>query len=281
MYCAVLLLELRGEVCAPPEVARGEGEEDLEGADVLQLGNDLVSGALPVLGGPWNPLEHNARVFHLQDDTSSSSHTFFAPHASEIGVGSQPLSLHDRHGGEEEVWRLGKPFIDIEQSLLEIVLLRQLDCPLVTQSKLSIWQEHGPGLDVEVFEVHKVDWFLALPRSKVQIGDLFAFAIEENVGMAVDQSAVLVVVEMLPPHWVVLNVLFLLLHGDLHLIFTFIGVFDCLILHLCQVRSGGHSKIFLDVVFVILEQSQPPLIFDLAPCHVGLLVVVELIVGIV
>ena len=50
-----------------PEVARGEGEEYLEGAEILQLGDDLVPRALPILGCSWDLLKHGARVPQLVD----------------------------------------------------------------------------------------------------------------------------------------------------------------------------------------------------------------------
>ena len=169
-----------------PEVARGEGEEYLEGAEILQLGDDLVSHSLPILGGPWDLLKNGARILQLIDSVSATSDTSFAPQSSEICVRSKPLCLHNRHGGEEKVWRLGKPVIDIEQSLLEIVLLGQLNFPLVTQTKLSIRQERWPRFDIKILLIQEVDRFLALPGSKVQIGDLVALAVKENIRMAVD-----------------------------------------------------------------------------------------------
>ena len=88
----------------------------LKGADILQLGDDLVSCPLPVLGGSFDLLKHSARVLQLISDMSPSSNISLAFHPREIGIGSQPISLHHRHSAKEEAWRLGKPVVDIEES---------------------------------------------------------------------------------------------------------------------------------------------------------------------
>ena len=65
VHFAAQFLQFWCEVGAPPEVTRSEGEEQMERSDILKLGDDLVSYALPVLRSPWDLLEHRARVFHL------------------------------------------------------------------------------------------------------------------------------------------------------------------------------------------------------------------------
>ena len=131
---------------------------------------------------------------------------------------------------------------------------------------------------VPVLLIQKARGFFPFPRSKVQIGHLIALAVQENIRVPVDQCAILVIVEMLPPYWVVLNVCFLLLHSYLHLIFSLVRVSDSLIFNLYQVRFGGNSQIFFNVVFVVFHQSQSSFILDPAPRHVGLLVIVEVVI---
>ena len=69
-----------------PEVARSEGEEDLEGAEILKLSNDLVSYTLPILRGPWNLLKYCARVLQLVDNMPPTSNTSLPLHSSEIRI---------------------------------------------------------------------------------------------------------------------------------------------------------------------------------------------------
>ena len=74
------------------------------------------------------------------------------------------------------------------------------------ETKLSVWQEHGPALEIPVLLIQKTGWFLALARSKVEVSHLIALAVEEDVGVPVHQCAVLVVVEVLPPDRITFDV---------------------------------------------------------------------------
>ena len=209
------------------------------------------------------------------------SDTFLAPHTSQVGIGSQPLSLHHRHGSESEVWVPGKPVVFVEKSLLKVVLLGQFHFPVVAEAEPSVWQEQRPALDIPVFLGLWVCGFLALPRSKVEVCCLVAFVVQKDLGVTVDQCAVLVVVKMLSPHWIIFNIFLFFFHGYLHLIFSFVvRVSDCLVFHLHLARDLWLSKIFFNVVLVIFQESQPPLVFYPAPGLVGFFVVVELVIGI-
>ena len=58
----------------------------LEGTDILQLGNDLVSCPLPVLGGPFDLFKHGAGVLQLIRDVPPWSNIFLALHPCEVGI---------------------------------------------------------------------------------------------------------------------------------------------------------------------------------------------------
>ena len=110
---------------------------------------------------------------------------------------------------------------------------------------------------------------------------MVAIAVQEEFGVSVDQRTVFVVVEVLPPHWIILDVLFLLLHGDLHFVFAFlVRVIHCLVFDLRRFRHRRLSQVFLYVVHVVFEEIESSLFLDFAPCQVGLLLVIELVVWI-
>ena len=58
----------------------------LEGPNVLQLGDDLIFGPLPIFGSSWDLLKHSARVFHLIRDMPPRSDISLALHTSEVGI---------------------------------------------------------------------------------------------------------------------------------------------------------------------------------------------------
>ena len=155
------------EVGAPPFVAGGEGEEDVERPYVFQLCYDFVFGALPILWSSFDFVEHCTRVLQLVGYLSVCSDSSPAFHASQVGVVSQPLRLHEGHGPEHVTWGLGEPVVDVEDSLLEVVLTGQFDFPFVVESKLPVRQERGPTLVVPVFLVKEAGGSLALSWSEV------------------------------------------------------------------------------------------------------------------
>ena len=65
-----------------------------------------------------------------------------------------------------------------------------------------------------VKEIACMNTFIPSHKSfpKYEISYLVAFIIEEDLWMAINQTAILCVVEMLSPHWIILNVFFLLVH---------------------------------------------------------------------
>ena len=154
----------------------------------------------------------------------------------------------------------------------------------MVQAEFTIRKEGGPALDDPVFLVQKVMWRLPLARRKVEIGNLVTIVIQEYFWSTVDQSAVFTVIEVLSPHWIILDVLYFCLQSLLHVILSLIvvvviGIFDSLVRHLCDLLlpSCQLPDILLEVVsdFFPVQQTQ---VFDLTPGFVRVLVVVEFFV---
>ena len=92
----------------------------------------------------------------------------------------------------------------------------------MAEPEFSVGQEHGPALVVPVFLIEEAGGSLAFSRCKVEIGCLVSVIVEEDLRVTIDQCTILVVVEVLSPHWIILDVFLLLLQGDLHFVFTFL-----------------------------------------------------------
>ena len=125
---------------------------------------------------------------------------------------------------------------------------------------------------------------LPFSRSKIKLGTLVTVLVQKDLRGTVDQSAVLAVVEMLSPNWIILNILFLCLQSLLHVILTFIivlfvGIFYCfvcylrvLLLHPCQLL-----QILFNVVFNFFSIQQAK-VLDLTSGFVGFFVIIEFVV---
>ena len=122
MNLATTFLQHRCEVGTPSEVASCEGEENLEGSDILELGDHFILQPLKILGGPWDLVKDGTWVFQLVAKLSPWSNVSLALHPREVGIVPQPLCLHYAHGTEDEARSFSKPLIDIEDSLVEKVL---------------------------------------------------------------------------------------------------------------------------------------------------------------
>ena len=284
VYCAAQLLEDRSEVGAPTHVTAGQSEEDVERPDVLQLGDDVVPDLLPVLWGPWELFKDCAGIVEVHSPLTIRSQGSPAPHTSEVGVSSQPLRFYDRHSCKVEPRRLGKSVVNIENPLLEVVLTRQLHSSLVVQAEFTIRKESWPALDVPVLYIRRVLRLLPFARSKVELGNLFTLVVEEDLGMTVDEGAVLAVLEMLSPHRIVLNVLFFCVQSLLHVVLPllfFVGISHGLVCQLCELLLPPFQ--FLDFFFKVilnLFPIQQAELLDATPFLIFFFVVVKLVVGV-
>ena len=118
----------------------------------------------------------------------------------------------------------------------------------------------GPALDLPALQVKKAGGDFSLGWSKVEVGGLIAVFVEEYGRVAVDDGAVLVVLEMLAPHRVILNVLLLSFHHPLQVVLAFIFFLSYLIVKLsyffsfpcCQVCAAVIVP-FRHLVQVLLE----------------------------
>ena len=136
-YVKIFFLKVSREVGAPSQVAAAEGEEDVEGPEILQLGNHFIFNLLPVSWSPLDIVKHSERVLHLVPYLTANLMPL-PPVATEVGISAQSLSLNVRHCCKNEAWRLGKSFVYVEDPLLEIVLVSELDLSLEVAAKLSI-----------------------------------------------------------------------------------------------------------------------------------------------
>ena len=95
---------------------------------------------------------------------------------------------------------------------------------LPVEAKLSIGEESSPALDLPVRVVEKVFGLFAFSWSKVEVRDLVSLVVKEDLVVTIDQSAEFAVVEMLPPDWVVLDVVFFCFQCLLNVIFVVLFV---------------------------------------------------------
>ena len=95
---------------------------------------------------------------------------------------------------------------------------------LPVEAKLSIGEESSPALDLPVRVVEKVFGLFAFGWSKVEVRDLVSLVVKEDLVVTIDESAEFAVVEMLPPDWVVLDVVFFCFQCLLNVIFVVLFV---------------------------------------------------------
>ena len=139
---------------------------------------------------------------------------------SEICVGSEPFGFYHRHCSKEVARRLGESVIHIEDPLFKVFLVSEFYSSLEVEAKFSVREETRPALDFPVGVVYEVFRLFAFAWSKVKVCSLVSVVVQEYLGVTIDQSAVLAVVEVFPPHWVILDVVFLLFQCPLHVVFV-------------------------------------------------------------
>ena len=84
-------------------------------------------------------------------------------------------------------------------------MVGKLDWALPVAAELAVREEGGPALDLPALQIKKAGGDFSLGRSKVEVGGLIAIFIQEYSRVAVDDGAVLVVLEMLASYRVILN----------------------------------------------------------------------------
>ena len=285
LHLTVQFFKDRSEIGAPPVVAGGQSEEDVEWTYILEFCYDVIFCSLPVFWRAFDLFKHRARILQSVGEASVRSSSPLALDTSEVGVGPEPFSFYEGHCSKYVARRLGESLVDIENSLLEIVLVGEFDSSLVVETKFSVREQSGPALDVPVFLVQEVYRFLTLARSKVEVGDLIPVIVQKYLRVAVYQGAVLAIVEVLSPDWVILDVFFFCFQCCLHVVFPFfvlfLGFSDCLIFQLCvhTVLCRQLSHFFFQVVNVIFIVQQLNF-FGFQPGLVGVFAVVEFVVGV-
>ena len=121
------LLDDREEGCRPPLVSTAQGEEPLEGTDVIKLGVELCLLLLPEAGSALDVIQNSPSIMVLEDYTAASLGDLLAVSEGLCDVAPDLVGL-DLVGSREGVGGIPAPPLVLVGQPIDVVLLgRQLD----------------------------------------------------------------------------------------------------------------------------------------------------------